>query len=687
MKKLLLILLCLPMIGFGQLTYVPDNAFESYLEANGMGNGFTDNYVTTSNISSILSLDVSYQNISDLTGIEDFISLTNLDCQVNQITSLDISNNINLVDLNCRYNQLSNLDLSSNTSLVNVNCRNNQIISLNLNNVDSLESLLCWNNQLTSLNVNNCSFLLYLRCENNYLTSLDVSNNTLLYTLTCNNNQLTSLNLVNNTFLHTIWCHYNQLTSLDISSHVYLESIICSDNQLTTLYLTNTSPTNYNNLYSLVCHNNQLSSLNVSNHASMQTLTCRNNQLSNLDITNCASLVSLSCDSNQLTNINLTNFSALRDIYCSDNQITSLDLSTNDNLEIIQFMNNQLISVDLRNGNNNILNSVNFFGNPYLYCIDVDNPSAWVWNQGFGFDPQTSLSLNCPLPILGCNDSLACNFDISANINDNSCVYPSTSVDSVGTFCDSYTWIDGITYITNNNTATYTLTNSSGCDSIITLDLIINNSTTLISNQFVCDFYTWPINGAIYSSSIIDTFFTTNANGCPETNILNLVVNYSTTNTSSVTVCDSYTWIDGVTYAVSNNTATYITTNPSGCDNIATLDLTITGNPISSIIQNGTSLEVTIADTYIWNTGEITQMITPTANGLYWCIVTDASGCVGDTAFYEVTNIISALTEITNAKKTLLKVTDLLGRETKQTNQPLFYIYDDGTVEKRIVID
>jgi len=35
----------------------------------------------------------------------------------------------------------------------------------------------------------------------------------------------------------------------------------------------------------------------------------------------------------------------------------------------------------------------------------------------------------------------------------------------------------------------------------------------------------------------------------------------------------------------------------------------------------------------------------------------------------------------------LIKVTDLFGRETKQTNQPLFYIYDDGTVEKRIVIE
>jgi uncharacterized Ntn-hydrolase superfamily protein len=36
----------------------------------------------------------------------------------------------------------------------------------------------------------------------------------------------------------------------------------------------------------------------------------------------------------------------------------------------------------------------------------------------------------------------------------------------------------------------------------------------------------------------------------------------------------------------------------------------------------------------------------------------------------------------------LIKVTDILGKETKgKTNQPLFYIYDDGTVEKRIVIE
>ena len=38
-------------------------------------------------------------------------------------------------------------------------------------------------------------------------------------------------------------------------------------------------------------------------------------------------------------------------------------------------------------------------------------------------------------------------------------------------------------------------------------------------------------------------------------------------------------------------------------------------------------------------------------------------------------------------KREVLKITDLFGRETNQTNQPLFYIFDDGTVEKRITID
>ncbi|NQZ36194.1 MAG: T9SS type A sorting domain-containing protein, partial [Crocinitomicaceae bacterium] len=100
----------------------------------------------------------------------------------------------------------------------------------------------------------------------------------------------------------------------------------------------------------------------------------------------------------------------------------------------------------------------------------------------------------------------------------------STTGTDVQTACDSYDWIDGITYTSSNNTATYVLPNAAGCDSTVTLDL---------------------------------------------------TVNYSTTGTDVQTACDSYDWIDGITYTASNNTATWMLTTGSGCDSLVTLDLTV----------------------------------------------------------------------------------------------------------------
>ena len=49
----------------------------------------------------------------------------------------------------------------------------------------------------------------------------------------------------------------------------------------------------------------------------------------------------------------------------------------------------------------------------------------------------------------------------------------------------------------------------------------------------------------------------------------------------------------------------------------------------------------------------------------------------------------TGLSEISNfSDKRLIKVTDILGREvSEQRNTPLFYIYNDGTLEKRIIIE
>jgi len=72
-------------------TYVPDDNFEQALIDLGYDN-VLDDYVNTDIIESITNLNVESKNISDLTGIENFVSLTDLYCQDNQINSLDVSN-------------------------------------------------------------------------------------------------------------------------------------------------------------------------------------------------------------------------------------------------------------------------------------------------------------------------------------------------------------------------------------------------------------------------------------------------------------------------------------------------------------------------------------------------------------------------------------------------------------------
>ena len=83
MKKLLHLLIYLPIIGIGQTTSIPDPNFEQFLINAGLD--FTlDGSVQTSSIDTLETLDFGwYFNISDLTGIEDFSSLVYLNCNGN----------------------------------------------------------------------------------------------------------------------------------------------------------------------------------------------------------------------------------------------------------------------------------------------------------------------------------------------------------------------------------------------------------------------------------------------------------------------------------------------------------------------------------------------------------------------------------------------------------------------------
>lgn len=97
---------------FSQKTFIPDDAFEQALINYGYDDIFDDS-VITSTIDTVMSLYINNMGISDLTGIEDFSSLSELFCYDNQIENLDLSNNYNLFEVNCRSNQLISLSVKN----------------------------------------------------------------------------------------------------------------------------------------------------------------------------------------------------------------------------------------------------------------------------------------------------------------------------------------------------------------------------------------------------------------------------------------------------------------------------------------------------------------------------------------------------------------------------------------------
>jgi len=143
------------------------------------------------------------------------------------------------------------------------------------------------------------------------------------------------------------------------------------------------------------------------------------------------------------------------------------------------------------------------------------------------------------------------------------------------TACDSFVWIDGNTYYSDNNSATYTVTNYLGCDSLVTLNLTVTNSSYSVDTQIACDSFTWMDGNTYYTSNNSASFTLTNADGCDSVVSLNLTINNSTYSTDVYSACDSFTWIDGITYYSDNNNATYTLNNAANCDSVITLDLTV----------------------------------------------------------------------------------------------------------------
>jgi hypothetical protein len=200
---------------------IPDANFKAYLIGNTVINTNGDAEIQCSEATAFTGIiNCSYLSISDLTGIEAFVNLTELYTQYNSLTSLDVSTNTNLVRLACdNNNSLTNLNVSGASSLELLWCNStNSLTSLDVSGATSLEHLYSYDGALTNLNVTGANVLETLIIYNNSISNLDVSTNTALRYLTCNDNSIISLDTSVNTNLRELFCQNNALTSLNLAN-------------------------------------------------------------------------------------------------------------------------------------------------------------------------------------------------------------------------------------------------------------------------------------------------------------------------------------------------------------------------------------------------------------------------------------------------------------------------------------
>lgn len=212
------------------------------------------------------ALDISSNGILDLTGLEEFVKITELHCGgSNSFTTLDVSKNIELVKIYARNTgKIEHINITKNTKLEE------------------------------------------LYCDGNNLDGLDVTNNTVLTQLDCSSNQLTTIDLSKNILLNQLVINENKLTSLNT---IALEN-------LTGLYCNNTA-----------FGTTEIASLDFSKNLKLKYLELKAIQLKSLDITKNIDLVHINVGKNELTNLDLSTHDDLIHVYCYDNKLTGLNVA------------------------------------------------------------------------------------------------------------------------------------------------------------------------------------------------------------------------------------------------------------------------------------------------------------------------------------------------------------------------
>jgi Leucine-rich repeat (LRR) protein len=397
-------------------TLIPDANFEDKLIALGIDKDGKNGKVVTASIASITTLEVYSSNIASLTGIQDFVSLTYLDCSGNALTALNVTKNTALTYLDCSTNAIITLDVSKNTALTDLYCNINKLMTLGVSKNLALNKLNCSENTLTTLDVSKNTVLTEINCYKNSLTSLNLKNGNnvnmkrMYFANLAQNSNLQCIQVDNATFCNSNWeakdasAGYSSDCTALLNTYTTIPDGKFED-KLIALNIDKDGKNgkvltaNISKVGTLDVSNSEITDLTgIQDFKMLTSLTCGNNAITTLDVSKNQNLDKLYCSVNKISNLDLTNNTVIRVLSCSFNLLTTLNVSANKSLKELECSNNNLSYLNIQNGNNANMQNMNFGNfttNPNLTCILVDDAAYSIANWAIAKDKIATYNTAC----------------------------------------------------------------------------------------------------------------------------------------------------------------------------------------------------------------------------------------------------------------------------------------------------
>jgi len=275
--------------------------------------------------------NIEINRITSLKGIEYCVNLKNLECDLNAITSLDLSGLKKLEYVDCAYNLITDLNVSGCESLKWLYFYSNEVSELNIDGCNALQFLQGYKNKVRRIDVSGLQELVYFDMRMNHITDAIVKDCPKLVVIALGDNKIASLELTGLPELYTLGCYGNMLTSLDLSHLPKLDMLECYNNNLTSLDLS-ANPA----LVMLTCQNNMISDMDIADCGLLNVLDCSGNRLSGrFDSAVYTGMERLNCGGNDFTEVNVSGCAKMTELYCDNTDIVSLDVSSCTMLETL----------------------------------------------------------------------------------------------------------------------------------------------------------------------------------------------------------------------------------------------------------------------------------------------------------------------------------------------------------------